>query len=61
MLYIDPDSCTDCQACAVECPTNAIFYDEDVPETWRDFIALNRELSAKSPSIVVKKTPLAKS
>jgi ferredoxin len=61
MLYIHPDECIDCGACAPECPVEAIFYQEDVPEPWRDFIALNAEMAPKCPSIVTKKTPLAPS
>lgn len=30
-LFIDPDVCIDCGACAPECPVNAIFLDDDVP------------------------------
>ncbi|HZZ73918.1 MAG TPA: 4Fe-4S binding protein [Pirellulales bacterium] len=59
MLYIDPDDCIDCDACAAECPVEAIFYEGNVPTEWRDFIALNAEMSKLSPVIVEKKTPLA--
>jgi NAD-dependent dihydropyrimidine dehydrogenase PreA subunit len=41
MLYIDPDECIDCGACAPECPVSAIFPAEDVPEQWRSFIEMN--------------------
>lgn len=59
MLYIDPDQCTDCDACAQECPVNAIFYDDNVPEAWREFIALNAEMVRHCPSITERKPPLA--
>lgn len=59
MLYIDPEECVDCNACVPECPVEAIFLDDDVPEQWRSFIQLNAEMSAKTPSIVTKKAPLA--
>ncbi len=58
MLYIDPDSCTDCGACLPECPVEAIFPDEEVPEEWREFIDLNAEMSAVTPEITEKQTPL---
>ena len=59
MLYIYPACCTDCDACRSECPVEAIYFEDNVPEPWRDFIRLNEEMSAKTPSIVVKKRPLA--
>lgn len=58
MLYIDPDECIDCQACQFECPVNAIYFDEDVPETERTFIALNAEMSKVTPQIAARKAPL---
>ncbi len=44
--YIDPDLCIDCEACVPVCPVDAIFYEEDVPEQWRDFTKLNKEYFA---------------
>jgi len=51
MLSIEPDECIDCAVCIPECPVNAIYAEEDVPENQRDFIALNVELSRQWPSI----------
>ncbi len=31
MLVIDPDDCIDCEACAPECPVDAIYHDTNVP------------------------------
>ena len=59
MLYIDPDECIDCDACRVECPVEAIFYEGDVPAEWKDFIQLNAEMAKKTPSITERKAPLA--
>jgi ferredoxin len=58
MLYIHPDECIDCDACRVECPVEAIFHEDNVPKQWRDFVQLNAEMAARSPSIVHKKAPL---
>lgn len=44
-LAIDPDDCIDCAVCVPECPVEAIYAQEDVPEDEQDFIALNAELS----------------
>ena len=59
MLYIEPEACIDCEACAVECPTQAIFQEDSVPAEWRDFIALNREMAEHCPSITSHKGPPA--
>ena len=59
MLFIDPEECIDCEACVVECPVEAIFAEDDVPEQWQDFIALNAEMAQETPQITEKKEPLA--
>jgi ferredoxin len=58
MLYIHPDECIDCGYCVSECPVEAIFHEADVPEIWREFIALNAEMAPQSPSITQRKPPL---
>ena len=50
-LVIDPDECIDCAVCIPECPVEAIYAEEDVPEDQKDFIDLNAELSKEWPSI----------
>ena len=47
MLYIDPDECIDCGACEPECPVEAIFMDDEVPEKWQGFIAKNADYYKK--------------
>ena len=59
MLYIDPELCVDCGACEPECPVEAIFFEDNVPEKWQPYIELNEELSKSTPQITEKKTPLA--
>jgi len=39
--YIDPDECIDCGACEPECPVNAIFSADEVPEAWLAHVELN--------------------
>ncbi len=51
MLVIDPDECIDCAVCIPECPVEAIFAEEDVPEGQEKWIELNVELMEKWPSI----------
>lgn len=58
MLYINPDECIDCEACVPECPVEAIFHEDNVPEAAREFIALNAEEAPKHPQITSKKAAL---
>lgn len=55
MLVIDPDECIDCNLCVPECPVDAIYADDDVPEDKNEFIDLNAKLSKQWPVIAVKK------
>jgi ferredoxin len=57
-LVINPDECIDCALCEPECPAEAIFEEDDVPEGQKHFIALNAELAAEWPNITEKKDPL---
>lgn len=50
-LVIDPDECIDCGACVPECPVEAIFLDEDLPEKWSEYIEINARLAANWPMI----------
>jgi ferredoxin len=58
-LVIDPEECIDCGACIPECPVEAIFEEDDVPEQWVDYIRINAEKAPNLPVIVEKKEPLA--
>tara|TARA_B100001094_G_scaffold7951_1_gene7103 strand:+ start:601 stop:888 length:288 start_codon:yes stop_codon:yes gene_type:complete len=42
-LYIDPDECIDCGACEPECPVEAIFEEDMLPEEWMNYIEINKE------------------
>jgi ferredoxin len=54
-LVIDPDECIDCTLCVAECPANAIFAEDDLPENQQHFTALNAELSKLWTVITEKK------
>ncbi len=41
ILYIDPDECIDCGACEPECPVQAIFTEDTVPDQWTAYTELN--------------------
>lgn len=56
-LVIDPEECIDCGACIPECPVEAIFEEDDVPDKWSEYIELNTVLSAQWPVIMDSKEP----
>ena len=58
MLVIDPDECIDCAVCVPECPVNAIYADDEVPDDQKQFVALNTELAKQWPAITDTKDPL---
>jgi ferredoxin len=41
VLVIDPEECIDCGACEPECPVEAIFPEDALPEKWEPFIKIN--------------------
>jgi ferredoxin len=53
-LVIDPEECIDCTLCVAECPVEAIYAEDDLPESQHHFIALNAELS-KTWKVIVEK------
>ena len=53
-LVIDPEECIDCTLCVAECPAEAIYAADDLPEDQRHFIDLNAQLAKKWPVIVEK-------
>ena len=50
-LVIDPVECIDCAVCVPECPVNAIYAEEDVPDDQRNYIQINRDLAQTWPVI----------
>jgi ferredoxin len=43
-LYIDPEECINCGVCEPECPWEAIFEDEQVPEIFQSDIDKNAKI-----------------
>ena len=58
MLYIDPDECIDCGACVPECPVEAIYPEDEVPEGKKEWTAINAEKSPEFPVITDKEDEL---
>ena len=48
-MVIDPDECIDCTLCEPECPVEAIFAEDELPDGMENFIELNEELSREWP------------
>ena len=48
-MVIDPDECIDCTLCEPECPVEAIFAEDELPDGMENYIALNEELSREWP------------
>ncbi|MDJ0318695.1 ferredoxin [Arthrobacter antibioticus] len=40
-LYIQPDECIDCGACEPVCPVEAIYYEDDLPMEWDEYLKDN--------------------
>ncbi len=41
ILVIDPEECIDCGACEPECPVEAIFPEDALPDKWNAFVEIN--------------------
>ena len=59
MLVINPDECIDCGACEPECPVNAIFEEDDLPEKWAEYAEINERFAGEWPGISEQKAPMA--
>src|SRR5512134_2485259 len=57
-LVIDPDECIDCSLCVPECPAEAIFAEDDLPDEQKQYTALNAELAKIWKPIIEVKSPL---
>lgn len=46
MLYIQPAECIDCGACEPVCPVEAVYFEDDLPAQWSDYLGVNAEFFA---------------
>lgn len=58
MVYINPDTCVNCDACVPACPVEAIFSDENLPKQYAHYTQINLEGAATKPILNQKKDPL---
>ncbi|MCL4684091.1 4Fe-4S binding protein [Myxococcota bacterium] len=52
-LFIDPEECINCGVCEPECPWEAIFEDEQVPEVFQADIDLNAKITEHKSQFAV--------
>ena len=57
MLVIHPDECIDCALCEPECPVDAIYAEDELPDEQSEFLLLNQSLSNSWPNITEVKLP----
>ena len=55
MLVINPETCIDCDVCVPECPVEAIFPEDKVPDEWKSYIQLNADKSLGGQPICSEK------
>lgn len=60
MLFINPDECIDCDACARACPAEAIFIEDEVPTQWAEFIHINAVFPYAGKTPVTSKNDVTK-
>ena len=51
MLIIDPEECIDCGACEPECPVEAIFPEDALPDKWNAFVEINYAYSGGAEAV----------
>jgi len=47
--FIDPETCIDCGSCVAECPYDAIFVDDEVPDEYKADTEKNVEFFTDGP------------
>ena len=60
MINIHPDESIDCEACVPECPVEAIFHEDDVPDDQEGYVQINADKCEDdaAENITDKKDPL---
>ena len=57
-LVINPEECIDCNLCVPECPVEAIYPEDELPDDQQEFLEINQRLSETWPVITeVKPAP----
>lgn len=59
MLVIDPDTCIDCELCVPECPIQAIWPEDELPDLYAEWTDKNAELFGAGTMIKIQKDALS--
>jgi len=54
VLYINAETCIDCDACVPECPVEAIYADSNLPENYKEWLDKNITEAPNFPVISQK-------
>lgn len=57
MLVINPEECIDCNLCVAQCPIEAIYSEENLPEDQHHMLEINEKYANKWPIIDEVKAP----
>ena len=58
MLVINPEECIDCNLCVSQCPIDAIFEEDNLPDDQQHMIEINEKYSQVWPVLDHQKEPL---
>ena len=58
MVYINPDTCVNCDACVPSCPVEAIFSEETLPDKYKEYLVLNAQGAKDYPILNEKQDAL---
>lgn len=58
ILWINPDTCVNCDACVPACPVEAIYAEENLPDKFASYLEWNATGCENTPVINEKKDPM---
>ena len=58
MVVINPEECIDCNLCVAECPIDAIYSEDDLPDDQVHMLGINEKYAQIWPVLDQKQAPL---